>query len=87
MPPVHDAAFLDVLARARAEMKSARVDEAGILATIKRVQKLMDAKVKGKLPKCLFKPQSKWCAHGIFIAFSRWSSNVFRPVPAPPPDA
>ena len=56
-------------------------------ATIKRVQKLMDAKVKGKLPKCLFKPQSKWCAHGIFIAFSRWSSNVFRPVPAPPPDA
>ena len=29
-------------------------------ATIKRVQKLMDAKVKGKLPKCLFKPRCNW---------------------------
>ena len=29
-------------------------------ATIKRVQKLMDAKVNGKLPKCLFKPRCNW---------------------------
>jgi hypothetical protein len=29
-------------------------------ATIERVQKLMDAKVKGKLPKYLLKPQCNW---------------------------
>ena len=40
--------------------------------TIKDLQKLMDAKKQGLLPKCLFKPQREWYAHG-----AGFSSRVF----------